>query len=187
MENNIWWYQGSPITEDKIPSWSVGFIYRIMKKIIVYDHSIAGDIVNRMVYIGKKSLTSTRKKKIGVRAQAKQKAETGDGRVKKVERITKSSGWENYWSSCKELQEEVKAHPELYEKHIIEFCYSKKNMTYLELKYQFLYNVLEHDTFNANINGSLYKHDTDRQLYEEYKQKRAAAPKKPRVKKQIKY
>lgn len=161
-----WMYNGFEVTPDVIPEWAVGFIY----KIVVYS----GDNMNhyQKYYIGKKTLTSTRKKKIGIRAQKKQKEETGDGRVKKVQKVVKSSGWENYWSSSDEIRAGVLVHPERYHREILKWCFSKKNMTYLELKYQFKYNVLENDTYNHNLMGSLYRHDTDRELYEQFLQRK---------------
>lgn len=162
-KSNVWWYQGKELTPDMVPEWAVAFIYRIVRTGNREQHP--------KIYIGKKMLTSTRKKKIGIRAQQKQKKETGDGRVKKVAKITKSSNWESYWSSCEEIKAGVLVYPQRFNREIIEFCFSKKNATYLEMKYQFMYKVLENDTFNSNINGSLYKHDTDRQLYEEFLQR----------------
>jgi len=161
MENNQpkWLWEGKPVQPEDIPEWAVGFVYEIV------------DLSNGKQYIGKKSLTSTRKTKIGIRAQQKQKLETGDGRVKKVKRVIKSSGWENYNSSNKVLAEAIKQEPDRYVKRILEWAYSKKNLSYLEMKFMMYWNVLENESYNDNILGKFYRHDTSKQLWEEYQQK----------------
>ncbi len=163
-KENSWLYNGLPIDEENCPpSWACGFCYMIV------------NLETGGMYIGKKSLTSIRKKKIGVRAQAKQKAETGDGRVKKVERIVKSSGWESYNSSNKTLAAEITVNPEKFRKTIIEWAYSKKNLSWLEVKYIVKTGLMERESnsYNENLMGKFWKHDTSRELYEQYKQKLA--------------
>lgn len=158
-----WKHQGKEIDDDfSPPDWATGFVYGIIK--LQYENGPS----EGLIYIGKKQLTSTRKTKIGKRAVAAERAYRADGKAKTVKKVTKSSGWQNYWSSSKELQEVVKGQPELYERYILEWTFSKKNGTYTELKYLFKYEMLEKDTYNANINGSLYRHDTNIQLYKEF-------------------
>lgn len=176
-EQEPWYYQGVTIQETQIPEWAVGFVYRIIRTGDSKDHP--------KLYIGKKQLTSTRKTKIGKRAIATERASRADGKAKTIKKVIKSSGWQNYWSSCDEIRAGILVHPERFTREILEWCFSKKNMTYNELKYQFRYSVLEKDTFNANINGSLYRHDTDRELYEQFLQRKRDAPKKPRIKRKI--
>jgi len=196
-DNQGWWYNGKYIdSEDSelIPIDAIGFVYIIEKYEYPYP-TVAEELERLMmwkpvkIYIGKKSMTSTRKSKIGVRAQAKQKAETGDGRVKKVQRITKSSGWLGYNSSCKPLIEDMKEHPELYRKEIIQWCWSKKNLSYSEEYWQYKYRVLEIDSWNDNIGGRYYKHDANKQKWEAHKEKMKNTPRvrKPKVKKEIPY
>ena len=151
-KENPWTFNGE--TEFSPPSWAVGMVYKI-SKLDKFGNKVK-------IYIGKKSLCSNRKGKVGKREIA------ATGTRKRVKRVIKDSGWSTYWSSCKELQQEQKEHPELFVREILEWCFSKKNMTYKELWCQFWYNVLEKDTYNSNLNGSLYRHDTDRQLYEEF-------------------
>lgn len=197
-DNQGWWYCGKYInSEDSelIPSDAVGFVYMIRQFpdevcIKLIERGIHMELPGTIkIYIGKKSLTSTRKSKIGVRAQAKQKAETGDGRVKKVQRITKSSGWLSYNSSCKPLIENMKEHPELYRKEILQWCWSKKNLSYTEELWQYKYRVLEIDSWNDNIGGTYYKHDASKQKWEAHKEKMKTTPRvrKPKVKKEIPY
>ena len=159
MENSKdtpWKFNGE--TEFTVPSWSCGFVYQI-SKLDRFGNKVK-------IYIGKKILQTNRKGKISKREIA------ATGTRKRVKRVIKNSGWSGYWSSCKELQIEQKEHPELFVREILEWCFSKKNMTFTEMKYQFQFSVLERDTYNSNINGSLYRHDTDRQLYEEFLQRK---------------
>lgn len=65
----------------------------------------------KLYYFGKKNLTSTR------------------GRGKKA--ITKESTWRNYESSSKELKELIK-NGAVIEKEILQFAYSKSELTLLE-------------------------------------------------------
>lgn len=164
-----WLYNGVIVTADTVPEWAVGFVYKIEKmKTINLTESYWAPGSTRQItdklYIGKKLLSSTRKKKIGVRAQAKQLLEVTDKRrIKKVARVVKNSGWMNYNSSCKPLQEDIKAQPELFVKEIIHWCHSKKHMTYCEMREQFLHNVLEIDSYNDNIAGKLFCKDLIKQ------------------------
>jgi hypothetical protein len=73
-------------------------------------------------YYGKKNLTSTR----------------GRGKNKK----TTESTWRNYESSSKELKELIKKGATI-EKEILEFAYSKSELTLLEAKYIICNNCLE--------------------------------------------
>lgn len=160
-----WIYREKEVTPDTVPEWAVGIVYVIYKMQSEYHKNMrltksacSGNY--EKLYIGKKLLNSTTKKKIGVRAQAKQLLETNDKRrVKKVTRVVKDSGWMNYNSSCKPLQEDIKEHPELFIKEILHWCHSKKHMTYCEMREQFLHLVLETDSYNDNIAGTLYRRD----------------------------
>lgn len=73
-------------------------------------------------YYGKKNLTSTR----------------GRGKNKK----TTESTWRNYEGSSKELKELIKKGATI-EKEILEFAYSKSELTLLETKYIICNNCLE--------------------------------------------
>lgn len=173
METSKWIWSGtrSPVENDNIPEWAVAFVY-------IIEHTTADGY---KLYVGKKQLQSTTRKKIGVR----EKAATATRKTYKT--TTKASNWQDYWGSSKSLKEAKAEGSGTWRRIIVEWCYSKKNATYCELKHQFLMNVLEGDSYNDNINGSLYRHDTNRQLYEEYREKMKTTPRKPRVKKQIKY
>lgn len=163
-----WTYKGEVVTPESIPEGSVGFVYRITTYNTLHDIQWSKDLVipaeNKKVYIGKKQLTSTRKSKIGVRAQKKQLEETGDKRrIKKVQRITKNSNWLCYDSSCIPLQNAIKEHPELVTKEILTWCHSKKHMSYEETRQQFLHQSLEIDSWNDHIQN-WYRRDLQRPI-----------------------
>ena len=135
-----WIYQGKEFTEDHIPDGAIGFIY-IMTSII--DGKSYG-------YIGKKNFFSNVKTKLS------KKAMPTDKRMKTYKRVRKSA-YQNYYSSNETLK---KAHKDgvLINRNILKICYSKLELSYQEVKYQFQYEVLEHDNFlNANILGRFYK------------------------------
>jgi len=175
-DNQEWHYRGKKVTPESIPSWAVGYIYCITNTQAIDEE--CGHTYNKP-YIGKKALNSTTRSKIGVREKAATKTR------KTYKKTTKSSNWKDYWSSC----EELKADKELlgeqaFERVIIEWCYSKKNMTYCEIKHQILNQVLENDSYNKNIQGSLFRVDCDRELWEAHKEKMKNTPRQPRKKKQ---
>lgn len=164
-DNIPWLWQGRPVQDSDIPEGCIGMVYRITtyltKGTIERDgrHGLKTCDSHKKIYIGKKQLTQTNKRKIGVRAQAKQLAETGDKRrIKKVQRITKESTWRTYNSSCKPLQLFIEEYPELVTKEIIAWCHSKKQLSYMETKHQILENVIEVDSWNDHI-GHWYRRD----------------------------
>jgi Putative endonuclease segE, GIY-YIG domain len=156
MENSIdttWWYQGVPALTTDVPEWAVGMVYRIE------------NMKDGRIYIGKKSLQSSTRKKIGIR----EKKSTGTRKTYKT--TVKSSGWETYNSSNKVLAQEIAEHPQNYKKTILEWAYSKKNLHWLEMKYQFRYQVLETDSYNDNVGGRIWRIDVDKSKWDEHQQK----------------
>jgi hypothetical protein len=154
-----WIYRsGREVTPESIPEWAVGFIYAIYNN---RDRVEGAGKYYEKHYVGKKQLTSTRTKKIGKRAQMKQATEIGDKRrVKKVEKVVKSSNWENYWSSCEELKSDVRRLGEAsFTRIILEWCHSKKYMGYAEVKHQIIEEVLDTPSYNGNIAGRWYRKD----------------------------
>ena len=76
-------------------------------------------------------------------------------RYKERERIVKETGWLLYHGSA----EYCKSHLPI-KKEILEFATSKRYLTYLEVKYQCVYNVLEDEMFiNDNILGRFYRNN----------------------------
>tara|TARA_R110000744_G_scaffold31507_3_gene74031 strand:- start:61 stop:510 length:450 start_codon:yes stop_codon:yes gene_type:complete len=144
-----WIYIKEEITDIKqLDKHIMGFVYRI-------DH-----IPSNKSYIGKKFLVFTRKQKLGKKES--KIFEGQKGRPPKFKVVTKESDWKTYWSSNKHLVELVKTEPEKnFKRTIIKFCTSKKELTYFETKYQFLYEVLENpkEYFNDNILGKFFTKD----------------------------
>ena len=108
-------------------------------------------------YVGKKAFFHNKKKKLTKKELAEQ---TGPGRksTTKVEQV--DSGWRNYWGSSKELLADVKSLGEdKFEKEILKFCSTKKQLTYYEIHYQIQYAVLFADSYNDNILGKFYRKD----------------------------
>jgi len=131
-----WLYDGNIVTEEHVPIGAVGFVYKIV-------HTPTG-----RYYIGKKSLTSTRK-------LAPLKGQ------KRKRTVTKSSDWEKYYSSNDWIKEQVKeGKTEEFSREIIQYCFSKKSLTYYEIYWQFQYNVLADDNaINENLMGKFYRRD----------------------------
>lgn len=137
----MWYYKGVVVNSmNDVPEGAIGMIYKIIR------------LDTNRYYIGKKQFTSTRKTKIT------QKEKTETGTRKKFKQVVKESDWQNYNSSCKELQQEIKELGEhLFKKEILLYCFNKRDLTYEEVRYQFLLEVLEKDTYNANILSRFFK------------------------------
>ena len=128
-----WHYEGKVITElSDIPEGSIGFIYKITNK------------ETNQFYIGKKSLYSRR-------TLPPLKG------YKRKRKVIKESKWVNYNSSNKEVQ----GWGEVY-KQILRFCFTKKALTYYELKEQFRHDCLEREeSLNDNLLGKFFKKDLE--------------------------
>lgn len=142
--NDKWIFGHQDIREvDQMPEGAIGFIYRIIDE-------------NGKEYIGQKSLFSKRKKKFG----KKKLAEITDKRKKKYEYIIKESNWLTYTGSNKELNGNIEDGLK-YTKHILQFCFNKKQLTYFETKFLMLYGTIEpgNNSYNGNIQGKFYPKD----------------------------
>ena len=146
-----WLYNKEKITDiNQLEKEIMGFVYRI-------DH-----LPSNKSYIGKKFLVFTRKQKLGKKEL--KLFEGQKGRPPKFKIVSKESDWKTYWSSNKQLLELVKNEPEEnFKRTILHFATSKKELTYFETKYQFLYEVLEkpNEFFNDNILGKFFRKDFD--------------------------
>lgn len=130
---------------EDFPESCIGFIYIIKNQ------------TTGKIYIGKKSLYSNTNKKLTKKEIAEQ---TGPGRKPTKKLVTKESNWKVYMGSSKELLADIKEIGEdIYERNILHFCFSKKQLTYYEINYQMKYNVLEVDSYNDNILGKFYRTD----------------------------
>jgi hypothetical protein len=139
-----WLYEYVPLQDDFTTN-DYGFIYKIT------------NLETNKFYIGKKSFVHNKKKKLTKKEIAEQ---TGPGRrsTTKVEQV--DSGWRNYWGSSKELLTDVKSlGKDKFEREIIRFCPTKKQLTYYEVCYQISYLVLFTDSYNDNILGKFFRKD----------------------------
>jgi hypothetical protein len=150
-----WLWEGNDVTEDVIPEDAVGFVYLI-------EHIPTGKY-----YIGKKSLESVRNVKIGVRELARIKEERKlagiRGSLPKKKKVRKSSDWEKYYSSNEWIKEQItKGKSDEFKRSVLQFCYSKKSLSYYEVYWMFKYDVLSDDnSLNGNIIGKYFRKDLD--------------------------
>jgi len=135
----MWLYNGIEFTPEMIPEEGYGFVY-LMTAII--DGKLVG-------YIGKKNFYSNRKKKL------KKKDLPTDKRKKTYSVVTKLS-FIDYYSSNEVLKAAHKNNV-VIKREILKICKSSIELSYEEVKHQFLYEVLESDEWlNKNILGKFY-------------------------------
>jgi hypothetical protein len=146
-----WTYKNENINGiTDFPDRTFGFIYRIVH------------IPSDKAYIGKKVLFHNRKVKL-TKKELKE-YEGVVGRRPSFRIAVKESDWKNYWGSNKYLKELMKEEPiENFERQILACAPTKKLLTYYEVKYQMVYQVLEkpEEFFNDNILGKFYTKDFD--------------------------
>ena len=137
-----WKHLGKEFEELDIPPGGVGFIY-IMTAVI------DGKFVK---YVGKKNFFANIKRPLGKKALAM----STDKRLKKYKRELKPD-FMRYYSSNATLKAAHKAGVTI-NREILKICFSQMELTYQEVKHQFLYEVLEKEEFlNGNILGRFYK------------------------------
>lgn len=148
-----WLYENREITEEVIPEEAAGFVYKI-------THIPTGKY-----YIGKKSLESVRTVKIGKRELEKIKEERKaagiGGRAPIKKKVRKVSDWGTYYSSNEWIKEQIKeGNASDFQREIIQFCNSKKSLSYYEVYWMFKYDILSDDNcLNGNISGKFYRKD----------------------------
>jgi hypothetical protein len=85
--------------------------------------------------------------------------------MKRFKYVSRENDWKTYYGSCQELKDDInKSDKSFFEREILQFCKTKKGMTYLELKYQIIYNVLENNSYNNNILGKFYRKDIEDEI-----------------------
>jgi hypothetical protein len=148
------WYLGDKeVSEDLIPENAVGFVYKIIH------------IPSDKFYIGKKSLESIRTVKIGkrelIKIKEERKAAGIGGRASLKKKVRKASDWETYYSSNEWINEQVKeGKQEEFKREIIQFCNSKKSLSYYEVYWMFKYDILsDENCLNGNISGKYFRKD----------------------------
>jgi hypothetical protein len=141
----MWKYNNQNITSiDQMPEGTLGFIYKIT------------NLTNGKRYIGRKSILSTTK----ARLTKKEKSLPENSR-KTFKTVIKETNWLKYTGSCKPLNEDIKKGDKYY-KEIIHYCFSKKQLTYFELKELFCQDVLVSDLFyNENVAGKFFRRDLE--------------------------
>jgi hypothetical protein len=142
---NSWLYEYIPLRDD-FTTDDYGFIYKIT------------NIESNKFYIGRKSFVHNKKKKLTKKEIAEQPITRGRKLTTKVEQV--DSGWRKYWGSSKELLADVKLLGEdKFEREILKFCPTKKQLTFYEIQYQIQYSVLFTDTYNDNVQGKFFRKD----------------------------
>ena len=141
-----WLYRGEECSGiEELPENLHGFVYKIT------------NLNTGKIYIGRKILYNTLTKKLTKRELAEQ---TGPGRKPIKKKVIKESNWLSYWGSSKLLLEDVKTlGKDRFEREIIKLAFSKKQLTYYELHYQCVFEVLLIDSYNSNILGKFYPGD----------------------------
>lgn len=136
----MWLYDGKEISSiNDMPTETIGFVYEI-------THKPTGK-----KYIGKKSLyhKKTRPPLKGYKRK----------RVEYVE-----SDWLSYYGSHEGIKKLItESKQDDFDREILEFAKTKKYLTYLEVKYQFVKEVLEKQDFyfNSNILGKFHPRDIE--------------------------
>jgi len=138
-----WLYKNKEINEiSDLPNNAFGFVYQTTH------------LPTNKKYIGKKSLMYNLKKKLGKKEKALWE---GKGRPPVYKRVLKESDWKTYYGSHGFIKE---ANKEDLTREILEIAYHKKELTYLECKYQFTLGVLESRSYlNDNILGKFFDKD----------------------------
>lgn len=134
-----WMYKGEPVYE--IDEKYVGFVY-------IITNNVSGK-----KYIGKK-LSKFSKTSI--------KTVTLKNGTKKKKKIKSKidSDWKTYWSSSKEVQDDVKTLGfDKFSREILMFCLSKGTASYFEAKHQMQNEVLEHPDkwYNGIVNCRVHR------------------------------
>lgn len=150
-----WTYNGQIITEiDDMPEGTYGFIYKVVH------------IPSQKKYIGKKVLYFERNKRLGKRALEalrEERAKKGiKGRVPLKQKVITESDWKDYYGSHLEIKRLLeKDGPMAFQKQILSYVKSKKELTYYECKELFINEVLERDNqyINDNILGKFFRKD----------------------------
>ncbi len=140
----MWYFLDKQIDEiSDLPEGAFGFIYQT-------THIPTGK-----KYIGKKSLMYNRKKKLTKKELLEYAGKKG--RTPTHIRVQKESDWKTYYGSHSFIKESNK---EDLERKILQLAFNKKELTYLECKWQFVLEVLETNKYlNDNILGKFYDRD----------------------------
>lgn len=140
-----WIYENKEIKSiQDIPENAIGFVY-----VLIFN--------DNYFYIGKKNIFTLKMfpaLKSGVlRHNATRIGRNIKGKRVFFDEVKKESNWKTYTGSKKDYGERV-----LVRKEILEFARSKRELTYLEVKYQFIHSVLEDPmSLNSNILNKFFR------------------------------
>ena len=153
-----WTYKQHEIGDiTQFPQNTFGFVY-------ITTHKPSGKS-----YIGKKVLFHNQKKKLGKKELA---ALTGVvGRRPSYKLVVKESDWLKYYGSQSDIKQLLlEGKKDEFERTILKMCPSKKSLTYFEIKYQMIYQVLEKpdEFFNDNILGKFFTKDLNGIEFEDF-------------------
>ena len=140
----------------QFPENTYGFVY-------IVKHKPTGKS-----YIGKKVLFHNKKQKIGKKELAKLQGVVGRRPAYKL--VVKESDWKTYYGSQKDIKLLLsEGKKDEFERSILKCLPNKKSLTYFEVKYQMIYQVLEKpdEFFNDNILGKFYTKDLKEIQYED--------------------
>jgi hypothetical protein len=127
----MWYYNGTPV--EQLPPDCVGFVYMIE------------NLDTGRKYIGKKlaRFSKTTYKMV--------KLKNGTKKRKRIKTLV-DSDWPTYYGSNKELNEHVEMQgTDRFRRHILHYCYSKAECSYVELREQIERRVLESDEYYNGI------------------------------------
>ena len=142
----MWLYKKDIVkSRSEMPENAYGFVYIIRNKI------------TGKYYIGKKALEFNRKKKLTKKELAEH---VGPGRKPTSRTVTTESDWLDYWGSNKNLLGDLREfNKENFTREILVYAFNKKQLTYYEVHYQCIFEVLLVDSYNSNILGKFYPGD----------------------------
>ena len=136
----MWLHENKEVTSiEEMPEGTFGYVYQV-------THIPTG-----LKYIGKKQLISNR-------TLPPLKGE------KRKRKIQKESDWKTYYGSQAEIKTLVKESKDKseFKRDILQYCKTKKQLTYFEIKWQFVLGVIETEEWiNNNILGKFYGKDFD--------------------------
>jgi hypothetical protein len=116
----MWIYNNEPLTQ--IPEKAIGFVYLITNE------------TNNKKYIGKKIFHFQK---------------TVQKNLKK-KKIKVESDWQTYTGSNDDLNHDIKTTNPTLKKEILEICYSKSSLSYVEARYQFQTNCILDTSYYNN-------------------------------------
>ena len=144
-----WTYKSNDMVDiSQFPDNTYGFVY-------IVTHKPTGK-----AYIGKKILQFTKKVKLGKKELAKLQGVVG--RRPSYKLSVKESDWKSYYGSQIDIKQLLlEGKKDEFERIILQCAPTKKSLTYFELKYQMIYQVLEKpdEFFNDNVLGKFFTKD----------------------------